>query len=678
MPKEVISFSSLVSLSLDNFGLAAFDLDVFSKMMRLQHLSLAHNFIQEFGAVVMSTLSSLTFLDLQSNRIKQLPWFFFLMTRLSTLNITNNPLESPPQPVCFAPTPAVKRFCQAMWESLAHARSILPDGTAPQLPASLALTQFELAEFCREVWQVPHLTQLDLSGNRISVIPDAITKLAQLSTLNISNNHVAVLESFLPMKLHALCDFDFSCNRVSELKPLWAHATNLTRLNHSSNPIIVPASQILHRSCFDLRLFFAHILCVSEGLPLFACYSQHVFSEKSVGIKSVPVETVHSAPPLHGILSMPNFSLTEYFPEWSYFTVLYSLSLHGNQLTQWPPNLDCLGSSTLFAIDVRCNQISNMSSSIQHLKVLRYIYAQSNRISVVPDELWSLPCIDSVFLMDNIISILSPAAARCSSLRSLDVSGNMIAAIPRDFGLADHLPSLIWERNPLNQPPSCVIDRGWHFTRNLFKSVIDALDTLILSLPNFGLDQLVSETQDLSQITELNLSNNSFPAVPHIVFGWSELVDVNVSNNSISELPSAVMNWHRITALNVSHNAIHAIPTSITSLSALSCFRASYNVIEFIPSGFGLMPALLTLDLSSNKISFAPSDLCRSTSITFLGLDSNPMRSPPVSIVQQGLRPVFFFLKCVDSAGTSGILDLRGLKMECIDYEVSFFCWALV
>lgn len=670
MPKEVASFTNLVSLSLDNFGLSDIDLDVFSKMMFLERLSLSHNYIQSFSVAVMSTLTSLTFLDLQYNRVKLLPWYFFQMTRLVNLKIGNNPIESPPHPVCFSSTLEVKRFCQEMWNAQIYARTIMPDGTTSQEPASLRLTNFELREICREVWEVPHLTHLDISRNSITAIPDAITKLRELSTVNISNNNLSVLESWLPIKLVALCDFDFSCNSVTLLVPLWAHATNLTRLNHLDNPITVPCAEILHRTCYELRLFFAHILCVCEGLPLHACYAEHAYPEDAVGIKRVPVETVDSAPPLHGILSLPNFGLTAYFPEWSHFTVLYSLSLHGNQLTDWPPNLEKLGVETLFAIDLRRNKIANMSSTINQLRVLRYIYAQSNCIVNVPDELWLLPCIDSIFLMDNNISNLSPSAAHCSSLRTLDVSGNKITAIPRDFGLASHLPSFTWERNPLEEPPSCVIDRGWDFTRNLFKSVIDALETLALSLPNFGLDQLVSDTQDLSQITELNLSQNVFPAIPKALFNWSQMTKVNISNNAIKELPAAIVNWNKLIDLNVSHNVIPDIPAGITSIITLNCFRASNNIIEIIPAGLGLMPELMTLDLNSNKISFAPSDLCRSTSITFLGLDSNPMRSPPISIVQQGLRPVFFFLKCVDTAGSSGILDLRGLNMESLDYEV--------
>lgn len=670
MPKEVASFSRLVSLSLDNNGLSEFDLEVFSRMSFLEDLSLAHNFIHSFGVVVMSTLTSLTFLNLQHNRVKQLPWYFFHMTRLATLNITSNPIESPPHPVCFASTIEVKRFCKEMWDAQVHARTVLPDGTTSQQPAALSLRNFDLREFCREVWDVPHLTWLDISKNCISDIPDSITKLQELTTVNISNNNLSVLESWLPIKLTALCDFDFSSNNVSNLVPLWAHATNLTRLNHSGNPITVPCSEILHRSCFELRLFFAHILCVCEGLPLHACYAEHAFPENSTGIKRVPVQTVDSAPPWCGILSLPNFGLTAYFPEWNHFTVLYSLSLHGNHLSDWPPKLEVLGAETLFAIDVRGNKISSISTTINQLRALRYLHAQSNCIVVIPDELWLLPSIDSIFLMDNQIRHLSPSAAHCSSLRTLDVSANKIAVIPRDFGLASHLPSFVWERNPLEEPPSCVIDRGWDFTRNLFKSVIDALATSALSLPNFGLDQLVSDTQDLSQITELNLSHNSFPAIPIAVFDWKLLTKINVSNNSIKELPPAISNWNKLTDLNVSYNGIPEIPSCITSIKSLNCFRASNNNIDRIPAGLGLMPELLTLDLNNNKICFAPSDLCKSTSINFLGLDSNPMRSPPVSIVQQGLRAVFFFLKCIDTAGSSGILDLRGLKMEIIDYEV--------
>jgi Leucine-rich repeat (LRR) protein len=280
--------------------------------------------------------------------------------------------------------------------------------------------------------------------------------------------------------------------------------------------------------------------------------------------------------------------------------------------------------------------------------------------------------------MDNHISSLSPSAAHCFSLRTLDISGNKISVIPRDFGLASHLPTLIWERNPIEEPPSCVIDRGWDFTRNLFRSVIDALETLSLSLPNFGLDQLVSDTQDLTQVTELNLSNNVFSAIPTAIFTWFQLTKVNVSNNAIKELPAAIVNWNKLVDLNVSHNSISVIPANITSIIGLSCFRASNNMIEILPAGLGQMSEMRTLDFNSNKISFAPSDLCRSTSITFLGLDSNPMRSPPVSIVQQGLRAIFFFLKCVDTAGSSGILDLRGLKMESLDYEVVFLVLLLL
>ncbi|MEH2249944.1 leucine-rich repeat domain-containing protein, partial [Nostoc sp.] len=139
-----------------------------------------------------------------------------------------------------------------------------------QIPEAIAnltnLTQLHLSS--NQITQIPeaiakltNLTQLDLSRNQITQIPEAIAKLTNLTQLHLYNNQITQIPEAIA-KLTNLTQLHLSSNQITQIPEAIANLTNLTQLHLSSNQITqIPEAieSLLKLETLDLRGNLLHI-----------------------------------------------------------------------------------------------------------------------------------------------------------------------------------------------------------------------------------------------------------------------------------------------------------------------------------------------------------------------------------------------------------------------------------
>ncbi|MDJ0535953.1 MAG: leucine-rich repeat domain-containing protein [Xenococcaceae cyanobacterium MO_207.B15] len=100
----------------------------------------------------------------------------------------------------------------------------------------LNLSNNQLSALPEAITKLSNLTRLDLSNNQLSALPKSVIKLSNLTRLDLSNNQL----SFLPESLgnfSNLTRLDLSANQLSFLPEFLGNFSNLTRLDLSRNQL---------------------------------------------------------------------------------------------------------------------------------------------------------------------------------------------------------------------------------------------------------------------------------------------------------------------------------------------------------------------------------------------------------------------------------------------------------
>ena len=89
---------------------------------------------------------------------------------------------------------------------------------------------------------------------------------------------------------------------------------------------------------------------------------------------------------------------------------------------------------------------------------------------------------------------------------------------------------------------------------------------------------LFFDVQNLSSITELNLSLKDINTLPSEVFEMKNLQILDISNNYLSTLPAEIKNLKELKVLMVYGNNIYELPLEISRLKFLKEIYLDYNI----------------------------------------------------------------------------------------------------
>ncbi|XP_022792726.1 leucine-rich repeat-containing protein 27-like isoform X2 [Stylophora pistillata] len=117
-----------------------------------------------------------------------------------------------------------------------------------------------------------------------------------------------------------------------------------------------------------------------------------------------------------------------------------------------------LGSTT---IDLSKKRLTQFPAEVLNLHQLEFLYLEGNAISSLPEELFDcLPNLRWLDLRNNRITDIPPIIGKHRNLRNLLLEGNTIESLPLELGLVKSLSGLNISSNPLEFPPSFIVEKG--------------------------------------------------------------------------------------------------------------------------------------------------------------------------------------------------------------------------
>ena len=257
-----------------------------------------------------------------------------------------------------------------------------------------------------------------------------------------------------------------------------------------------------------------------------------------------------------------------------------------------------------------------------------------------------------------------------SGLRTLDLHGNKLKALPIGLGRLDHLKILNLSKNSLEGtlPPPVLqltslevltlqdnhlteIPREVEILRNL--RVLDVAGNKFLSLPMDSLSSLPllvsinasrnrlsgpffssTITSGFVKLETLDISTNAITSLSESPdFSVSFLRDLNISSNRLSSLPLDMTEWTALRTITASDNAYTAIPEELLKLQ-LQVMDFSRCHIRNLDEKLGLMKTLEVLRITDNPLrerkffKMGTAEIKEELRLRIVGMDGNGCEEP--------------------------------------------------
>ena len=123
----------------------------------------------------------------------------------------------------------------------------------------------------------------------------------------------------------------------------------------------------------------------------------------------------------------------------------------------------------------------------------------------------------------------------------------------------------------------------------------------------------------------IKLSKNFFQNLSNLTF-------LDLSNNSIPKISKKILQFPNIKHLIFNNNLISVIPYYLSELSHLEEIQLENNLVQLIPINIQNFPCLKILNISSNKLSQIPVELGLAKNLEILLFDKNNFTEIPTSL----------------------------------------------
>ena len=445
------------------------------------------------------TYPKLETLDLSKNELVEVPHLVNRMRLLYELNLSGNQLET-----------------LDVSESKVHELDISENKfcAIPKLPSSLRELNFDFnflksldlrhqklsklslslvgLEVIPDSVAFPNLRWLNLSMNRLKIMPDLWKLCPKIEYLNLNDNLLTEFPK-LPMSIEQL----FLRNNFIEVVPnSLADYTNMWELDLCNNKICTmpEVPDTLEMLLVDGNEIIAFSESYTPSMKKFSCADNNLVA----------------VPKLEGVM-------------------VKDCNFAGNWIRQFSVKDFC---QNVVRIDFTGNMLTSIPSSLIDLPRLAHLLLADNRIKSLPEDIGqsrSLMVLNvSSNPLEKLPSVLPPM------LTELIVGYCRLKYLPSSIKDLPRLVTLIAPGNRITKIPEARLLRTMNFSKNRLK-VFPFLPESIVSV-DLSMNQLTSmpEMLRLPNLSELDLSFNKIPAL-HF---WKtpKLQCLRISNNPISQL----------------------------------------------------------------------------------------------------------------------------------------------
>ncbi|XP_068621290.1 leucine-rich repeat and calponin homology domain-containing protein isoform X2 [Battus philenor] len=201
-------------------------------------LKLSGRKLREFPKPVKFDLSDTVVADLSKNRFSEVPDEVTTYVYLEKLLLSQNIIRSVPE--------AVGGLQSLTYLDLSSNQLTELPREVCQMPLQVLLVPDNLlATLPKEIGKMSSLAELDASNNRLTQVPMTLGDCSGLRALDLSNNQLGLLP--LQITYLRLEHLDVSCNCISSLPLELRNMTTLVTLNLDNNPLVSPPTTVCMR-----------------------------------------------------------------------------------------------------------------------------------------------------------------------------------------------------------------------------------------------------------------------------------------------------------------------------------------------------------------------------------------------------------------------------------------------
>ena len=678
LPNTMSSLQSLKHMDLTHNRLLTIEVSV-GKLPKIQTLILSRNRLTTLppeikGLQTMKSLTvrsndietipdvwdhlNLTHLDLGRNPLKEIPLSIgALVTSMQEISIDRHlHLDDPPDNMVARGTKPFLSYMQKLY--LARKSKDLVLGTFHLAKITVPLQQLDNAcgglrlldvsnnnieNLPRNIGMVRHLEALIVRDNRLASFPTSCKELKTLTHLDAAGNSFDLVPEMLTYT-PLIKILDLSRNKLTSLYRKIDDVTNA-----GFNDAISAGKRA--RAKRNVEQF--------EGRRLRQIIEIKVMDRVAAKVRSDNrSKQVGALFQLYNLekLSLASNHISLLPGTVARFTMLKELNVAQNELNDLPPDMGSL--TRLRRVDFSHNNLMGIPPEVGNLGRCRYLDVSYNRLRALPNTIGNM-----------------------TSLTDLNFEHNELVFVPVTLqSLETCLTKLNADHNRILDPPAEILGQGRDAVFTYFRRVHNGQKSRSLVLIDMKLEVLDLNWENLTVLTDLELSGNRIKHLPAVFTILTNLVvlkaagnsleriidaedlhplssltrlalkenhiteieasighlvmlrDLDLSCNRLSKIAPQIERCTHIKRLILSQNQLHHIPRNVFRILLLETFDASNNSLRELPTAMTYCKSMLQLLISHNRIEQLPPDIGNLVNLQVLNVGTNILRALPPSI----------------------------------------------
>lgn len=150
-----------------------------------------------------------------------------------------------------------------------------------------------------------------------------------------------------------------------------------------------------------------------------------------------------------------------------------------------------------------------------------------------------------------------------------------------------------------------------------------------LDLTGVGLREVPSEVWTLTDLADLQLSNNKLTCLPEGLGNLKHLERLGLAGNRLRSLPESIGNCVKLEGLWAHGNVLGSLPSAIGKCEWLRHLMLAGNRLRALPDGIGDLDALEELSAPGNRLRAIPETIVGCASLRTLDLHGNEIETLP-------------------------------------------------